>query len=106
MFLFLNDDQGPRGLRMESGHWWIRLASRVLVLSLDRRLSEGCSRESGVLLASRAEVLVSPALRDLHELTPELAVLCAHETAIGDDDFGARLAVRRDLGERRKRRVF
>lgn len=34
----------------------------------------------------------------LDELTPELAAIRDHEKAIGDDDFGPRLAMRRDLG--------
>ena len=34
----------------------------------------------------------------LDELTPELAWIRDHEKAIGDDDFGPRLAMRRDLG--------
>ncbi len=35
--------------------------------------------------------------RELDQLTPGLAAIRAHEKAIGDDSFGARIAMRRDL---------
>lgn len=35
--------------------------------------------------------------RPLGRLTPELARIRAHERAIGDDDFGVRIAMRKDL---------
>jgi GNAT superfamily N-acetyltransferase len=35
--------------------------------------------------------------RELDELTPGLAAIRAHEAAIGDDRFGARIAMRKDV---------
>jgi GNAT superfamily N-acetyltransferase len=37
--------------------------------------------------------------RTLDELTPGLAAIRNHEKAIGDDDFGPRIAMRKDLGQ-------
>jgi GNAT superfamily N-acetyltransferase len=37
--------------------------------------------------------------RALDELTPGLAAIRDHETAIGDDDFGPRIAMRKDLAQ-------
>jgi GNAT superfamily N-acetyltransferase len=36
--------------------------------------------------------------RELEELSPGLAAMREHERAIGDDDFGLRIAMRKDLG--------
>jgi GNAT superfamily N-acetyltransferase len=36
--------------------------------------------------------------RELDELTPGLSAIRAHEIAIGDDDFGPRIAMRKELG--------
>ena len=38
--------------------------------------------------------------RTLDELTPGLAAIRDHEKAIGDDDFGPRIAMRKDVGQR------
>ncbi len=42
---------------------WARLVARVLAPCLDRRLAQGRPPESGLLLAARAHLLVSPAMR-------------------------------------------
>jgi hypothetical protein len=51
----------PRGR-----HWWTRVAANVLASSLDRQLAQGRAPESSLLLAARAQALVSPALRETY----------------------------------------
>jgi hypothetical protein len=53
----------PLGLTLRRVRPWARVAARVLAPALDRRLAEGHAPESTVLLAVRAQALVSPGLR-------------------------------------------
>jgi hypothetical protein len=65
--LVLIDPCGPARLRARCNRRWTRLLARILASPLDSRLARGCAPESHRLLAARAHLLVSPALR--HELT-------------------------------------
>ena len=71
------DSQGSAGvsLTLRRSRWWTRLAARVLAPGLDRRLAEGRPPESNILLAARAQALVSPCARQRHaDLWENLAV--------------------------------
>jgi hypothetical protein len=69
--LLLIDPDGPRHLQASRNRRSTRLVARLLASSLDRQLAEGRSPESHQLLAARAQLLVSPALRA--ELAADLA---------------------------------
>lgn len=61
--LLLLDRSAPQRLIARINRRWARLAARVLGPSLDGRLARGCSPESSLLLAARAQLLFSPAMR-------------------------------------------
>jgi len=61
--LLLDEPGTSQWLRVRHNRWWIRVLSHLLAPSLDRQLSEGRPPESGLLLAARAQALVSPARR-------------------------------------------
>ena len=61
--LLLIEPERPLGLTLRRSPLWARVAARVLAPTLDRRLAAGHAPESGVLLAVRAQALVSPGLR-------------------------------------------
>jgi hypothetical protein len=60
--LLLCPGDAPR-LEVRSNRSWSRVLSRLLAPSLDRRIADGHSPESSLLLAARAGTLVSPAKR-------------------------------------------
>jgi hypothetical protein len=64
--LLLTGSGETGGLTASTNRWWTRLAARALASSLDRQLAEGASPESNRLLAARAQVLVTPAMRQTH----------------------------------------
>ncbi len=61
--LLLLDPDDPQQLTARSNRRWGRLVARLLAPSLDRQLAQGRSSESSRLLAVRAHLLVSPAVR-------------------------------------------
>ena len=61
--LLLVGPDRPLGLTLRRSRRWARMAARVLAPTLDRRLADGQAPESSVLLAVRAQALVSPGLR-------------------------------------------
>jgi hypothetical protein len=61
--LLLIDPSEPQQLTALFNRRWARLLARLLASSLDRQLAQGRSPESNRLLATRAQVLVSPAER-------------------------------------------
>jgi hypothetical protein len=61
--LLLIEPERPLGLTLRRSRLWARLAARVLAPTLDLRLADGHAPESGVLLAVRAQALVSPGPR-------------------------------------------
>jgi len=63
MTLLVIDANDSHQLTARCNRRWIRLATRLLSSSLDRKLAQGRSPESSRLLAARAQVLVSPASR-------------------------------------------
>lgn len=61
--LLLIDPHRPHGLQPSPNRRWTRLFARMLASSLDRRLAQGIPPERSRLLAARAQVLASPAIR-------------------------------------------
>src|SRR3974390_137881 len=61
--LLLVSSDGPHRLSASSSGWSIRLAVRLRASSLDRQLAHGRAPESNRLLALRAQVLVTPVMR-------------------------------------------
>jgi hypothetical protein len=61
--LLVCDRRDPSHLVLRANRPWHRALARLLAGSLDRRLAAGRAPESDVLLASRAETLVTPVLR-------------------------------------------
>ena len=61
--LLLHEPEFPHRLTVRFNRRWSRVLSRLLASSLDRKLAEGRSPESHLLLAARAQVLVSPVYR-------------------------------------------
>jgi hypothetical protein len=61
--LLLFERAFPHRLTARFNRRWSRVISRLLAPSLDRKLAEGRSPESRLLLSARAHVLVSPANR-------------------------------------------
>ena len=61
--LLFYESASPHRLTARINHRWSRLIARLLGPSLDHKLAEGCSPESHLLLAARAQVLVSPVKR-------------------------------------------
>jgi hypothetical protein len=61
--LLLLGPSEPQQLTIRINRGWARIVARLLAPSLDRQLAQGCSPESSRLLAARAQVLVSPAMR-------------------------------------------
>ncbi len=53
----------PHRLTTRSNRQWSRVISQLLAPSLDRKLAEGRAPETHLLLAARAQVLVSPVMR-------------------------------------------
>jgi hypothetical protein len=60
--LFIDPDD-PSRIASRSNSAWSRLLARVFAASLDDQLARGRPPESGRLLAARAHMLVSPAVR-------------------------------------------
>lgn len=58
--LLIADPHHPDRLAGHVNRPWLRLLARLLASRLDRRLASGLPPESGVLVAARAERLVSP----------------------------------------------
>jgi len=73
--LLLYEGALPHRLTPRSNGWWARAMARLLGPALDRRLAAGRSPESHLLLAARAQALVSPdrRLALAHEWTDLLA---------------------------------
>jgi hypothetical protein len=63
MMLLINDPRQPGRFLAARDRVWIRASARLLARSLDEQLAGGRLPESSRLLASRAQQLVSPALR-------------------------------------------
>lgn len=61
--LLVQDRREPLRLVARAERPWHRILARLLAGSLDRRLAAGEAPEAGVLLASRAEHLVTPSHR-------------------------------------------
>jgi hypothetical protein len=61
--LLVFDRRGSEQLTTRINRRWARLIARVLAPGLDRRLAQGRSPESSLLLATRAQLLVSPVMR-------------------------------------------
>lgn len=61
--LLLVDTAESPQLSVRPNRRWIRLATRLLVSSLDRKLAQGRSPESSWLLAARAQTIVTPVSR-------------------------------------------
>ncbi len=61
--LLLIDPHRPHRLQPSPNRRWTRLFARMLASSLDRRLAQGIPPERSRLLAARAQVLASPAMR-------------------------------------------
>jgi hypothetical protein len=73
--LLLFERAFPHRLTTRVNGRWSRALSRLLAASLDRKLAEGRSPESHLLLAARAQVLASPVERQMlaHQWTDLLA---------------------------------
>jgi hypothetical protein len=63
MMLLINDPRDPGRFLSAPERTWIRVGARLLARTLDQQLAAGRAPESNRLLASRAQQLVSPALR-------------------------------------------
>jgi hypothetical protein len=61
--LLLYDRALPHRLTARTNSRWSRSIARLLGPSLDRKIAAGCAPESHLLLAARAQVLVSPIKR-------------------------------------------
>jgi hypothetical protein len=61
--LLLIDLRDPQRLQARPNRRWSRLIAKLLASTLDRQLAEGRSPESSRLLATRAQVQVSPVMR-------------------------------------------
>ncbi len=61
--LLLFDPGAPQRLTARINRRWAGVVARALGSPLDRRLAEGRPPESGLLLAARAQLLVSPVKR-------------------------------------------
>ena len=61
--LLLNERSFPHRLTPRLNRRWSRAVSRLLAPALDRKLAQGRSPESHLLLAARSQVLVSPVER-------------------------------------------
>jgi hypothetical protein len=61
--VLLSEQDASHRLTAHVNNWRLRALSRLTARSLDRRLAEGCSPESHLFLAVRAQVLVSPSER-------------------------------------------
>ena len=57
--ILISDPADPERLVLRATTPWLRLLARMFAFSLDRRLASGAQAESGRLLASRANHLVS-----------------------------------------------
>jgi hypothetical protein len=80
--LLLIDPHNPRRLSVHLTRGWDRLVVRLLASSLDHKLAAGRSPESHRLLATRAHMLVSPALRRVLARNWENVVVQAHRPPV------------------------
>ncbi len=62
--LLVRDGPGPALILRRNG-WFLRLATKALAYSLDRRLAEGSPPEKSSLLAARAQQLIARHHRDV-----------------------------------------